>query len=65
MMIYKALEILSVKVEADETFVGGKNKNRHKDKKVSKPHGRRIKGKIVIFGVAPRSGKINAVVLTL
>ena len=37
---------LSAEVEIDETFVGGKNKNRHKDKKVEKCQGRSFKDKV-------------------
>ncbi len=33
-------EVLTDEVEIDETFVGGKNKNRHKDKKVENSQGR-------------------------
>lgn len=32
-------------IELDETFVGGKNKNRHKDKKVEQSQGRSFKDK--------------------
>lgn len=35
----------------DETFVGGKNKNRHKDKKVEKSQGRSFKDKTPVFGM--------------
>ena len=38
-------------VEIDETFVGGKNKNRHKDKKVEKCQGRSFKDKVPVFGM--------------
>lgn len=38
-------------VQLDETFVGGKNKNRHKDKKVKNSQGRSFKDKTPILGV--------------
>ena len=40
--------------EADETFVGGKNKNRHKDKKVAQSQGRSFKDKTPIVGILQR-----------
>lgn len=42
---------LSGEVEIDEAFVGGKNKNRHKDKKVEKCQGRSYKDKVPVFGI--------------
>jgi len=41
-------------VECDETFVGGKNKNRHKDKKVAQSQGRSFKKKNVVMGTLQR-----------
>lgn len=38
-------------VQADETFVGGKNKNRHKDKKVKNSQGRSFKDKTPVLGL--------------
>jgi transposase-like protein len=35
----------------DETFVGGKNKNRHKDKKVAQSQGRSFKDKTPVLGM--------------
>ena len=37
--------------QLDETFVGGKNKNRHKDKKVEKSQGRSFKDKTPVLGI--------------
>lgn len=51
---------LSAEVEIDETFVGGKNKNRHKDKKVEKCQGRSFKDKVPVFGMYQRGGNIVA-----
>lgn len=51
---------LSGEVEIDEAFVGGKNKNRHKDKKVEKCQGRSYKDKVPVFGAIERGGKIFA-----
>lgn len=54
---------LSGEVEIDETFVGGKNKNRHKDKKVEKCQGRSFKDKVPVFGILERGGKLIAKVV--
>lgn len=54
---------LSGEVEVDETFVGGKNKNRHKDKKVDKCQGRSFKDKKPVFGMLQRNGNLTAVVV--
>lgn len=50
-------------VEIDETFVGGKNKNRHWDKKVKNSQGRSFKDKTPVFGMLERRGKIVAKVV--
>ncbi|WP_209402644.1 IS1595 family transposase [Pseudozobellia sp. WGM2] len=49
-------EKLQNEVEADETFVGGKNKNRHADKKF---HGT-SDDKAPVLGMIERSGKLKA-----
>lgn len=54
---------LSGDVEIDETFVGGKNINRHKDKKVEKCQGRSYKDKVPVFGILERGGKVVAKVV--
>lgn len=50
-------------VELDETYVGGKNKNRHADKKVEFSQGRSTKDKTPVFGMVEREGKLNAKVV--
>lgn len=50
-------------VECDETFIGGKNKNRHKDKKVPHSQGRSFKDKVPVMGMLQRDGKMNAYVV--
>jgi len=52
---------LKNEVEIDETFIGGKNKNRHADKKVENSQGRSVKDKTPILGMVERGGKIAAV----
>jgi len=54
---------LSGTVEADESFVGGKNKNRHKDKKVVASQGRSFKDKIPVLGLLERDGRLRAFVI--
>lgn len=58
----KDLELEGI-VEIDETFVGGKNKNRHKDKKVKHCRGRSFKDKVPVFGMLQRGGKVIAKVV--
>lgn len=50
--------ILSNHVEADETYVGGKNKNRHAHKKVEGSQGRSTKDKTPVFGLIERGGNL-------
>jgi hypothetical protein len=51
---------LNNEVEIDETFVGGKNKNRHADKKVENSQGRSVKDKTAVLGMVERKGKVVA-----
>lgn len=53
-------ELLSGIVEADETFMGGKNKNRHYNKKIKNAQGRSTKDKTPVIGVLERGGKVIA-----
>ncbi|WP_426954729.1 IS1595 family transposase [Muricoccus radiodurans] len=48
-------------VEADETFVGGKEKNKHKDKRTGQTKGG--KGKAIVFGVIARGGELRTKVI--
>jgi hypothetical protein len=54
---------LSGTVELDETFVGGRNKNRHRNKKVPKSQGRSFKDKTPILGMVERGGLVRALVV--
>lgn len=53
-------EKLDNEVEVDETYVGGKNKNRHSDKKIPQSQGRSAKDKTPVVGIIERNGKLTA-----
>lgn len=61
MLRAKAPHMLKDVVEIDETLVGGKNKNRHADKKVKGSQGRSAKDKTPVLGAVQRGGKLVAV----
>lgn len=50
-------------VQADETFMGGKNKNRHADKKVPDSQGRSVKDKTPVLGVVDEEGEVRLQVI--
>jgi len=58
-----ANEQLSGIVELDETFVGGKNRNRHRNKKVPMNRGRAYIDKTPVFGALQRGGRVYAQVV--
>lgn len=53
-------ELLNGIFEVDETYIGGKNKNKHNDKKTNGGQGRNTKDKTAVFGVLQRDGKVKA-----
>ncbi len=53
-------ELLEGIIEADETYIGGKNKNRHNDKKTEGGQGRNTKDKTPVIGLKQRDGKVVA-----
>lgn len=55
---------LANNVEIDESFIGGKNKNRHKDKKVERCQGRSFKDKVPVFGLLERGKRVIAKVVS-
>lgn len=54
---------LSGEVEVDETFIGGKARNMHADKRAKKIQGRGPEGKAIVAAVLERGGKVRARVM--
>lgn len=55
---------LKGEIEVDETYIGGKNKNRHSKDKVKDAQGRSLKDKTPVFGTLQREGFVVAYVVT-
>jgi transposase-like protein len=55
MLFNNAPEMLEGNIEVDETFVGGKNKNRHANKKIEGSQGRSAADKTPVIGIAQKS----------
>lgn len=53
-------EQLTGTVEADETFIGGAEKNKHKHKKTDNAQGRSVKSKSAVAGLLQRDGEVRA-----
>jgi transposase-like protein len=56
----KTFNKLSGEVEVDETFIGGKARNMHSDKREERIHGRGPEGKTIVAAVLERGGTIRA-----
>ena len=52
--------VLENEVEVDETYVGGRETNKHESKKVEGTQGRSTKTKTPVFGIAQREGNLFA-----
>ncbi len=55
--------LLSGEVEADETFIGGKARNMHADKRAAKITGTGGKDKTAVMGILERGGKVRTSVV--
>lgn len=54
---------LSGQIEADETFIGGKARNMHKDRRAAKITGTGGKDKTAVMGILERGGKVRTTVV--
>jgi len=56
-------EKMTGEVEVDETFIGGKARNMHKDKRAEKIHDTGGRDKTPVMGLLERNGQVRAVVV--
>jgi transposase-like protein len=56
----KTFNKLAGEVEVDESFIGGKARNMHADKRAEKIHGRGPEGKTIVAAVLERGGTVRA-----
>lgn len=52
-------ELLTGTIQIDETYVGGKLKNKHKSQRVNAKRGRGSENKTMVFGILSNDGKIH------
>lgn len=60
-LISSSNEKLTGIIEADETFIGGKEINKHKSKKAAGTQGRSSETKIPVLGIIERGGELRAI----
>ena len=58
-----SFEKLAGEVEVDETFIGGKAKNMHANRRKHKIHGRGPTDKVAVLGMIERGGRVHAEVV--
>jgi transposase-like protein len=63
-MLEEDLDPFSGKVEADESYFGGKSKNMHADVRARKIQGRGPVGKTIVAGIVQRQGAVVVKVIT-
>jgi transposase-like protein len=63
-MHHGSIDKMTGTIEADETFIGGKARNMHSDKREEKIHGRGPEGKAIVFGLLDHeTGKVRTSVV--
>ena len=60
---YGSFEKLTGHVEVDETFIGGKARNMHMEKRKRRITGTGSKDKVAVMGILERGGKVRAIVV--